>query len=83
MMYWGTGMGGWGMLLMTFGTLLFWGLVIGGIAYAARQFRIPRPPVAQQTDPRQILAARYARSEIDDEEYRRRLDVLRNGHSTG
>ena len=28
MMYWGPGMGGWGMALMIFGNLIFWGLLI-------------------------------------------------------
>ena len=36
MMYWGNGMGGWGMALMTASTLLFWGLVIAGIVALVR-----------------------------------------------
>jgi putative membrane protein len=33
--------------------------------------------------PEQILAQRYARGEIDDDEYRRRLDVLRGSAVMG
>ncbi len=35
-MYWGNGMGGWGMVLMTVSSLLFWGLVIAGIVALVR-----------------------------------------------
>ncbi|WP_369221211.1 SHOCT domain-containing protein [Streptomyces sp. R39] len=51
-----------------------------------------RPPPARTTAPnpshgrppggrRRILAERYARGEIDEEEYRRRLDTLRGSRS--
>jgi len=44
MMYYGNGMGGWGMALMTVSGLLFWGLVIAGtvamVRYTGRD--IPR-----------------------------------------
>jgi len=36
MMYYGNGMGGWGMVLMTVSSLLFWGLVIAGIVALVR-----------------------------------------------
>ena len=38
-----------------------------------------RPPWAPptQASPEQLLAERFARGEIDEEEYRRRLQVLR------
>jgi putative membrane protein len=85
MMYWGNDINGWGMLLMTFSALVFWGVVIGGIVYLIRQVGIwPQPTAgAPQPDPQRILAARYARGEIDDEEYRRRFTALRNGPSAG
>jgi len=31
------------------------------------------------SSPERLLAERYARGEIDDDEFRRRLDTLRNG----
>jgi putative membrane protein len=79
MMFWyGNGMGGWGYTLMTIGTVLFWGLVIAGVIllvrYLARDPRI--------TDPERILAERFARGEIDEEDYRSRLTTLRGGTRT-
>lgn len=82
MMY-GYGMGGWGYLFMIISSVLFWGLLITGIVVLVRHFSgrptNDRPGTAS---PEQILAERYARGEIDDEEYRRRLDTLsRGGHA--
>jgi putative membrane protein len=82
MMNWGTGMSGWGMLFMTFSTLLIVGLVVGGIVFAVRQTGTRAQPMPPRADPRHILAERYARGEIDDEEYQRRLGTLRGGQPT-
>jgi putative membrane protein len=44
----------------------------------------PTTPQAQAEGAERILAERYARGEISEEEYRGRLDVLRQtGHATG
>ena len=47
MMYWGSGTGGWGMVLVTVGSLLFWALVIAGIVtlvrYACRGTQVTTP----------------------------------------
>jgi putative membrane protein len=63
-MYWGNGMGGWGMVLMTLSTLLFWGLVTAGIValvrYTGRSGQA-NAPTGPQTAPQQVLAERYAR----------------------
>jgi putative membrane protein len=79
MMYWGNGMTGWGFVLMSVSMVLFWVLVIGGIVLLARYVgadrRVPAPP-AEATDPRRVLAARYARGDIDEDDYRQRLKVL-------
>jgi len=69
MMYWyGSGMSGWG------------GAVIFGIVALVRYFgrsgqqtTAPQPPQA----PERLLAERFARGEIDEEEYQRRLAALR------
>ncbi|RZU53206.1 putative membrane protein [Krasilnikovia cinnamomea] len=79
MMYWGGGMGGWGMVLMTVSTLLFWGLIIAGVAALVRSTSRSAPqggPGAEVATPEHILAERFARGEIDEEEYTRRLAVL-------
>jgi len=79
MMYWGNGMGGWGMLLMTISTLLFWGLVIAGVVALVRYAGRPVPQGGSTADaatPQRILAERFARGEIDEDEYTRRLAAL-------
>jgi putative membrane protein len=83
MMYpYGEHMSGWGYALGITGMVLFWSLLILGIAAAARYLgrgrrepsspARPGPPVAEQ-----VLAERFARGEIDAEEYHQRLDTLR------
>jgi putative membrane protein len=80
-------MGGWGYLLMTVTTLLFLALVIIGVValvrYLARADRQPvRPATPAGPSPDGLLAERYARGEIDEQEYRRRLEVLREQRPT-
>jgi putative membrane protein len=90
MMYgYGTGMGGWGYALMIVSLLLLCGLVIVGIvalvrpaAHRRRDAGEPAEPPGlsgppRPSDPEQFLAARFARGEIDEDEYQRRLAVLR------
>jgi putative membrane protein len=69
------GWGGW--LMMTAGFVAFWGLVAWVVVLAIRGPRPSTPPAASPPDPDRILAARFAAGEIGEEEYRRRLDVLR------
>lgn len=72
-------MNGWGWAAMTFGWLLLLALlVLVGVLVARLGRRSPgdgQPPGRPSAE--QILAERYARGEIDDEEYRRRLTTLR------
>jgi putative membrane protein len=82
MMYWySNGMGGWSYALMTVNMLLFWGLVVGAIVALMRYLggtgRATRGPQAESDAPERILAQRFARGEVDEEEYRRRLTVVR------
>ncbi len=85
MMYWyGSGMSGWGYALMTIGLILFWGAVIFGIValvrYAGRggkQASAPQSPPPPAQTPERLLAERFARGEIDEDEYQRRLAALR------
>ena len=87
MMYWyGSGMSGWGYALMTVSMILFWGAVIFGIAALVRYFgRSGQPPAAPSppqsaespSSPERLLAERFARGEINEDEYRQRLAVLR------
>lgn len=83
MMYWDNGMNGWGFLFMTLIALVLLGLIVSAIVFTLRQTGSRPQIMPPGDDPRQILAERYARGEIDEEEYRRRLDTLRGGHPTG
>jgi putative membrane protein len=82
MMYWdGDGMQWWGYLLMSLSMVVFWGLLIGGIIALVRYLgRAPEQSQTQpvQPTPEQILAERFARGELDEEEYRQRLTALGN-----
>lgn len=75
MMYWGDGMSGFGMALMALNTLLFWGLVVAGVVLLVRHFG-RGTPTSPRPAPQQLLAERFARGEIDEDEYIRRLQML-------
>jgi putative membrane protein len=79
MMYYGTGIGGWGMVLMAASNLLFWSLVIAGIValvhYTGRRSQ-QGASTSDASTPQRVLAERFALGEIDEEEYTRRLQVL-------
>jgi len=67
---WGS-LGGWGMGLGFVFMLLFWGLVILGIAALIRWLMTQSSPSRGSRDksPLEIVQERYARGEIDREEY--------------
>ena len=75
-MMWGSGMGvGLGWLWM----LLVWAIVIGTIIWAVGRLTPSSAPVrapARQDSARRILDERFARGEIDADEYRRLRDEL-------
>ena len=73
---WWHGNWGWGSwLAMSLSMLVFWGLVIWVVATLVRSPGTPREP---SVDPERILAERFARGEINEDDYRRRLDALRS-----
>jgi putative membrane protein len=81
-MYWyGNGMTGWGYTLMWFTTVLLAILVIVGVVLFVRYLARPGRPTEPRlpTAPEQLLAQRYARGELDDDEYQHRLAVLHSG----
>ena len=82
-MMWGYG-SGWGFALMAMSMVLFWGLVIGAVVLIIRttsQGPGPSSPPAAGPGqgPQQILAERFARGEIDEQEYHSRLATLSGG----
>ena len=78
MMWWSSGMGWGGWVVMSLTMVAFWALVIVVVLAIFRSDRDSRPPRGPgQRDPKQILDERFARGEIDVEEYRDRQDALR------
>ena len=71
----GNGMAGWGPILMTAGNLLVWALVVVVVIVLVRYLRRSTPGGRAAAE--ELLAERFARGEIDEQEYRERLDVLR------
>ncbi|MGV9244911.1 SHOCT domain-containing protein [Streptomyces sp. NPDC003710] len=84
---WGWGWGGW--FVMTLFMLLFWALVLGGIVALVRYLTGVHRGQGPGTPPpsggrgwgggraEDLLAERFARGEIDEDEYKRRLALLR------
>jgi putative membrane protein len=78
----GYGMGGFGGIIM----ILFWGLVIVGVVLVIRYFTTGQVPgrggstlYEVHSDPLQILRQRYAKGEIDTEEFEERKKILEIG----
>ena len=80
MMYFGGHMSGWGWIGAMVGMLVFWGLltVLAVAAYRALTGRGAegRESGPSPADPRRVLAERFARGEIDEDEFHSRLDAL-------
>jgi putative membrane protein len=72
MMWNGSGASWWWWFLMSGGMLLFWGFVAWVVVQAIRG----SSGAKAGDDPEAILAARFARGELDAEEYQARLGVL-------
>jgi len=75
---WGWGAGGF--LLMVLMMMLVWGAIIATVVWAIRQFR-PREAGAESASmsAMRILEDRFARGEIDADEFQRRREILRGG----
>lgn len=78
-MWWYHGGGG-AWLVMSLWMIVFWALVIWAFINLARSTG-HAPPPGERT-PEEILAERLARGDIDENEYRQRLEALRST-STG
>ena len=79
MFWYGGGMSGWGYALMMISMVLFWALVIAGVVALVRFLLGPISQQRPTPTPEQLLAARFAQGDIDEQEYHHRLDVLRSG----
>ncbi|MFI2431825.1 SHOCT domain-containing protein [Streptomyces sp. NPDC018693] len=77
------GMSGWGWFGMSVGMVVFWALIVTALVLVFRATDRPHEhthtPATPTPTPRQILSERFARGEIDEEEYGRRLNALHTG----
>lgn len=80
MMWHGDGLGWGGWLIMGMTVAAFWVFVVVAVIALTRVFREPgsgkRPT---RPDPRQLLDERFARGELDAEEYEARRNLLSQG----
>jgi putative membrane protein len=78
MMFWfDHNVSGWGWFAMTLGMVAFWGLIITAVVMFVRAVGPASTTSAPPSSPEQILAERFARGEIDQDEYHRNLATLR------
>ncbi|MDE3082493.1 MAG: SHOCT domain-containing protein [Acidobacteriota bacterium] len=80
------GPGGWGIFMMLM-MVLFWGLLVWGIVTSVRHYANSRTghlPGASASSGAALeaLRLRYAKGEIDDEEFERRRATLEKGGPT-
>lgn len=78
----GWGWGGWALMVVLM--VLFWGAIVVGVVALVRygrERREPPPPVDQHRPPSalDVLDERFARGEIDADEYAKRRDLLHTG----
>ena len=79
---WHDGMGGLGWLVMVLVMVPFWVGVVWVVTNAVRngglnRDSVPSTPPVLATGPEDVLHDRFARGEIDVEEYHHRLDAIR------
>ncbi len=80
MIWYGDGMTGWGSPVMAMGMVLVWWLVGLGVYVLVRRIHRSDRPAAPRLTPEQLLAERFARGDIDEADYRQRVDVLAGGN---
>lgn len=77
MMWWNDGMGWGGWIGMTLFMVAFWSLVVFGVMAIFRRDGDSQSRQPREDDPMQILNERFARGDIDVDEYHARRDALR------
>ena len=78
MMFWTDQyLSGWGWVAIVTSMVVFWGLMIALAVILVRGLRRSADaPPERRPSPEQLLGERFARGEIDEEEYRRRRAAL-------
>ncbi|NKG20928.1 SHOCT domain-containing protein [Paeniglutamicibacter terrestris] len=86
MMNWNQDMGGLGNVLMILSVVLFWGVIITTVILFGRSAGVSNRRYEGEAPGRNmaedLLAERFARGEIDENEYTARLSVLRRGQGS-
>ncbi len=68
--------GGWGILMMMVSMVIFWGIIIGGIVLLVR-YIFPQSGLKVSEDALEIIKRRYARGEIEKEEFEaKKRDIM-------
>lgn len=78
MMWWNHGAGAGGWIVMTLGMVVFWSILVFGVVAIFRGTRDAGSASGRtpRRDPMEILDERFARGEIDADEYHSRRQVL-------
>ncbi|MEV1063623.1 SHOCT domain-containing protein [Streptomyces sp. NPDC050263] len=81
MLWYGHDPSGWSWFVMSLGMIIFWALliVLGVLLFRSAGSGVTTGPAQRGPAAERLLAERFARGEIDEDEYRRRLTVLRDG----
>ncbi|MFJ4205702.1 SHOCT domain-containing protein [Streptomyces sviceus] len=85
MMFWyDHDVSGWGWFAMSAGMIIFWALIIMAAVLLFRTLNRPgeHTPTPAAPTPEDILRERLARGEIDEDDYRSRLNALHAGPVT-
>lgn len=80
MMGYGNGMAGWGLALMLIGNVVFWVVIVVGVVALIRYLAVGNRADGSRPTAEDLLAERFARGEIDEQEYRSRLGTLAREH---
>lgn len=78
MWWYGNPMGGWGYAFMALAMVLFWGVIILGVIGVVRYLMSTDRSATSRPTAEDVLAERFARGEIDEQEYHQRRDALRS-----
>lgn len=76
-MMWDNGYGWGGWLAMSLGVVAFWAVVAAAVVVVVRTQR--QEHGRRPNEARTLLDERFARGDIDEQEYRARQDLLRSG----